>query len=103
MSVLPLNAAVPQVTDPDRKKKSSRPQIDVNVDELDRIIDDAMRPPLNETDGRTLKTAIHAMAERLVRQRNTEKTSVVPGANARLRDCTGTTLREGLRTGGSRT
>ena len=59
------------------KKKSSRRQIDVNVDELDRIIDDAMRAPLNETDGRTLKTAVHAMAERLVRRRNTEKTSVV--------------------------
>ena len=59
------------------KKKSSRRQIDVNVDELDRIIDDAMRAPLNEADGRTLKTAVHAMAERLVRHRNTEKTSVV--------------------------
>src|SRR5271165_3138496 len=58
-------------------KKSSRRRIDVNVDELDRIIDDAMRAPLNETDGRTLKTAVHAMAERLVRRRNTEKTSAV--------------------------
>ncbi len=48
------------------KKKSSRRRIDVNVDELDRII--AMRAPLNETDGRTLKTAVHAMAERLVRR-----------------------------------
>ena len=59
------------------KKKSSRRRIDVNVDELDRIIDDAMRAPLNEADGRTLKTAVHAMAERLVRRRNTEKTSAV--------------------------
>jgi transposase len=49
----------------------------VNVDELDRIIDDAMRAPLNETDGRTLKTAVHAMAARLVQWRNTEKTSAV--------------------------
>src|SRR5258706_13074775 len=59
------------------KKKSSRRRIDVNVDELDRIIDGAMREPLSETDGRTLKTAVHAMAERLVRRRNTEKTSAV--------------------------
>jgi transposase len=59
------------------KKKSSRRRIDVNVDELDRIIDAAMQGPLNETDGRTLKTAVHAMAERLVRRRNTEKTSAV--------------------------
>jgi hypothetical protein len=46
------------------KKNSSRRRIDVNVDELDRIIDSAMRAPLNETDGRTLKTAVHAMAEK---------------------------------------
>ncbi|MGB6392330.1 MAG: hypothetical protein WBF14_08190 [Candidatus Acidiferrales bacterium] len=59
------------------KKKMSRRRIDVNVDELDRIIEAAMQAPLNETDGRTLKTAVHAMAERLVRRRNTEKTNAV--------------------------
>jgi len=59
------------------KKKTSRRGMDVDVDELDRIIDAAMREPLNENDGRTLKTAVHAMAERLVRRRNTEKTSAV--------------------------
>ena len=59
------------------KKKSSRRRIDVNVDELDRIIEAAMREPLSEADGRTLKTAVHAMAERLVQWRNTEKTSAV--------------------------
>jgi transposase len=60
-------------------KKTSRRRIDVNVEELDRIIDGAMREPLNETDGRTLKTAVHAMAEKLLRPRNTEKTGVVLG------------------------
>ena len=60
-------------------KKTSRRKIDVNVDELDRIIDGAMREPLNETDSQTLKTAVHAMAERLVRGRNTEKTNAVLG------------------------
>jgi transposase len=59
------------------KKKSSRRRMDVNVDELDRIIDTAMRGPLNEAEGRTLRAAVHAMAERLVRRRNTEKTSAV--------------------------
>jgi len=59
------------------KSRSSRRRIDVNVDELDRIIDGAMRAPLSETDGRTLRTAVHAMAERLVKQRSTEKTSAV--------------------------
>jgi hypothetical protein len=34
------------------KKKTSRRGIDVDVDELDRIIDAAMREPLNENDGR---------------------------------------------------
>ena len=58
-------------------KKSSRRRIDVNVDELDRIIDTAMRGPLNEAEGHTLRAAVHAMAERLVRRRNTEKTSAV--------------------------
>jgi hypothetical protein len=55
------------------KKKASRRRIDVNVDELDRIIEAAMQAPLNEADGRTLKTAVHAMAERLVRRRTRRK------------------------------
>src|ERR1043165_312963 len=59
------------------KKNSSRRRIDVNVDELDRIIDAAMQGPLSETEGRTLRVAVHAMAERLVHRRNTEKTSAV--------------------------
>jgi transposase len=59
------------------KKRTSRRGIDVDVEELDRIIDAAMREPLNESDARTLKTAVHAMAARLVRRRNTEKTSAV--------------------------
>src|SRR5271168_2048569 len=59
------------------KKTASRRRVDVNVDELDRIIDAAMQAPLNEADGRTLKTAVHAMAERLVRRRNTEQTAAV--------------------------
>ncbi len=59
------------------KKRTSRRGIDIDVEALDRIIDAAMREPLNENDGRTLKTAVHAMAARLVRRRNTEKTSAV--------------------------
>lgn len=59
------------------KKKASRRRIDVNVDELDRIIDAAMREPLSETDGRKLKTTLHALVERLAQKRNTEKTNSV--------------------------
>jgi transposase len=54
-----------------------RHRIDVDLDELDQIIDRSTRAPLSESEGQKLKTAIHAMAERLVRKRNTEKTSAV--------------------------
>jgi len=52
-------------------------RVDVNLDELDQIIDRSTREPLSESEGQKLKTAIHAMAERLLRKRNTEKTSAV--------------------------
>jgi len=55
-------------------------RVDINLDELDRIIDRGQRAPLSEEEGEKLKTAIHAMAERLLQKRSTEKTSaVVPG------------------------
>jgi transposase len=54
-----------------------RQRVDVNLDELDQIIDRSTRMPLSEAEGQKLKTAIHAMAERLLRKRNTEKTGVV--------------------------
>ncbi|HEV2689093.1 MAG TPA: hypothetical protein VGV35_11075, partial [Bryobacteraceae bacterium] len=49
----------------------------MNLDELDQIIDRGTRAPLSESEGQKLKTALHAMAERLVQKRNTEKTSAV--------------------------
>jgi transposase len=52
-------------------------RVDVNLDELDQIIDRSTREPLSESEGQKLKTALHAMAERLLRKRNTEKTSAV--------------------------
>ena len=52
-------------------------RVEVNLDELDQIIDRGTRVPLSESEGRKLKTALHAMAEKLVRKRNTEKTSAV--------------------------
>src|SRR5437899_2079578 len=52
-------------------------RVDVNLDELDQIIDRSTRAPLSEAEGQKLKTALHAMAEKLVRKRNTEKTSAV--------------------------
>ena len=52
-----------------------RRRIDVNLDELDQIIDRSTREPLSESEGHKLKTALHAMAERLLPKRNTEKIS----------------------------
>ena len=59
------------------KSSASRSRMDVDLEELDGIIDGALRAPLSESDGRKLKTALHAMAERLVQQRTTEKAKAV--------------------------
>ena len=58
-------------------KKSARRRIDVNLDELDRVLDGARQAPLSEADYEKVKDALHAMAAMLVRPRNTEKISAV--------------------------
>jgi transposase len=58
-------------------KKSARRRIDVNLDELDRVLDGARQAPLSEADYEKVKDALHAMAAMLVRPRKTEKTSAV--------------------------
>ena len=62
----------------------TRKRVDVNLEELDQIIDRGMRTPLNESEGQKLKTALHAMAERLSWKRSTERTSAVVGQPARV-------------------
>ena len=57
--------------------KTSRRRLDVNVEELDRIIDAAEDGPLSKADCQKLKTTLHALAERLAQKRNTEKTNAV--------------------------
>jgi transposase len=59
------------------KRKPSRRRIEVNLDELDRIIDRATDAPLSKADGQKLKNALHALADRLSGKRSTEKTSAV--------------------------
>jgi transposase len=59
------------------KKKSSRRRLDVDVEELDRVIDAAENGPLSKADRQKLKTTLHALVERLVQKRNTEKTNSV--------------------------
>jgi len=54
-----------------------RRRIDVNLEELDQIIDRSTRAPLSASEGQQLKTALHAMAERLMPKRSTEKTNAV--------------------------
>lgn len=61
------------------KRKTPRRRVDVNVEELDRIIDDARTAPLSEADSQKLKTALHALAGHLIAERKTEKTSAVFG------------------------
>jgi transposase len=57
--------------------KPARRRVDVNLDELDRVLDGARQAPLSEADYEKLKDALHALAAMLVRPRNTEKTSAV--------------------------
>ena len=59
--------------------KQPRCRIEVNLEELDRVLDEARQAPLSEEDHHELREALHAMAAMLVRSRNTEKTSSVVG------------------------
>ena len=58
-------------------KKSARRRIDVNLDELDRVLDSARQAPLSDVDYEKIKAALHAMAALLAQPRSTEKTSAV--------------------------
>ncbi|MGC9159809.1 MAG: hypothetical protein ACP5FH_12580, partial [Terracidiphilus sp.] len=60
-------------------KKTSRQRIDVNVDQLDRVLDGARQAPLSEEGYQLLKTALHAMADRLRPMPNSEKLSELLG------------------------
>ena len=58
--------------------------MEVNLEELDRIIDSGMHAPLSEADGDKLKNALHALAKRVApRLRSTEKSrDVIAGDNS---------------------
>ena len=57
--------------------KSTRRRVDVNLDELDRVLAGAREAPLSEADCDKLKSALHALTAMLAPSRNTEKTSAV--------------------------
>jgi hypothetical protein len=67
--------------------KRARKRVDVNLEELDRVLDQARQVPLSEPDYDKLKGALHALVEMLSKPRSTEKTSTVleqpqPGSSA---------------------
>ncbi len=59
--------------------KSARRRVDVNLDELDRVLDGARQTPLSEADCDRVKGALHALAGMIAPPRHTEKTNAVLG------------------------
>ena len=57
--------------------KDPRRRIEVNLEELNRVLDGARQAPLSEEDHHKLREELHALAAMLVRSRSTEKTSSV--------------------------
>ena len=60
-------------------KNAPRQRIEVNVDELDRVLDEARQAPLSDDDYQLLKTTLHAMADRLRPAQRSEKMSELFG------------------------
>jgi transposase len=59
--------------------KQPRQRVEINIDELRRVLDKARQQPLEESDYLKMKIALDILAERLAVQRTTEKTrAVVP-------------------------
>jgi transposase len=54
-----------------------RPRVDVNLEELDRIIERGTQAPLSESESEKLKSALPALAGMLAKPRTTEKTKNV--------------------------
>src|SRR5262245_34270714 len=70
--------------------KRARRRVDVNLDELDRVLDGARQAPLSETDCEKIKEALHALAAMLEQPRNTEKTRAVLQQSGALQGGAGT-------------
>ena len=49
-------------------KSTKRRRVDVNLEELDRVLDGAREAPLSEADCDKLKNALHALAAMLARR-----------------------------------
>jgi hypothetical protein len=70
------------------RMKTATRRVDVNLDELDRVLDGAWQAPLSDYE--KLKEALHALAAMLARPRSTEKTSAVLGTSEGAEAGTGT-------------
>jgi transposase len=57
--------------------KRHRRRVDVNLQELDDVLDQARQTPLSEPDYQKLKGTLHTLVELLTPSRSTEKTSAV--------------------------
>src|ERR1700751_1839846 len=62
-----------------KQKQPKRRRIDVNVEELDQIVDRAREAPLSDSDYDKLKTALHALIEKLLGLKKSEKLASVFG------------------------
>ena len=56
-----------------------RPRLDLNLEELDRIMERGTHAPLTESESEKLRSALHALAGMLPQPRSTEKTKDVLG------------------------
>jgi transposase len=57
--------------------KRSRKRVEINIEELHRVLDRARQEPIGEADYQKLKVALAVLAERLTPTRTTEKTRTV--------------------------
>jgi len=64
------------------KKKTSLRRVDVNVEELDRVIDETEKGPLSEADRQKLRTTLHALVESLQRRSRKRAKANLPGMAA---------------------
>src|ERR1700722_19325254 len=76
-----FDSALSRTTQSVMKRQATRRRVEGNLEELDQIIDHGTRAALSESDGQKIKAALHAMADRLIPKRSTEKTSAGPAAH----------------------
>jgi hypothetical protein len=69
--------------------KRTRQPVEINMDELRRVLDKARQQPMEESDYLKMKVALDVLAERLTRERTTEKTRAVV-AQPQLAELSGT-------------